>query len=273
MSTNVLSGTQISSQKSVFSVSMPTYSQSEHAWSYIGKIAVLTRSFLNAAAKTESIVHRLGDQFPVFVNQITIRLKLLSLVSIPFSLVDLKGMIEKTGKALYDREWGDGVTTMLSISIVICDIFDSTMTFLNNSLTVLGKIPFQFNAPLDFPLAFYMSGMGICTRSIQIFKTYQVFQKVDEESLKNPVTATVIKQTIGIPQEKDLPQISKVSDLFYRKIKLDFAAIAANSLTITALRMFLLGTYTAFPYLLIASSMSIRLGVIAYQDYMKGIDG
>jgi hypothetical protein len=250
----------------------PSYAQCEHAWSYIGKIAVLTRSLLNAAAKTESIVHRLGDKFPVFVSQITIRLKLLSLVSIPFSLVDLKGMIEKTAKALYDREWSTGTTTMLSISIVVCDIFDSTMTFLNNSLTLLGRVPFQFNAPLDFPLAFYMSGMGICTRSIQIFKTYRVFQKVDEENLKNPDTVTVIKQTVGIPQEKDLPAIDKISDLFYRKIKLDLAGIAANSLTITALRMFVMGTYTAFPFLLIASSMAVRLGVIAYQDYMKAVE-
>lgn len=263
----------ISRQEVVLSISLPSYSQCEHAWSYIGKMAVLTRSLLNAAAKTPSIVHQLGDRFPNCVNQITIRLKLLSLVSIPFSLVDLKGMIEKTGTSLYNREWDSGFTTMLSISIVICDIFDSTMTFLNNSLTVLGKIPFQFNVPLDFPLAFYMSGMGIVTRSIQIFKTYRVFQKVDEESLKNPDTSAVIKQTIGIPQDKDLPALKKVSDLFYRKIKLDFAGITANSLTITGLRLFMLGTYTAFPYLLIASSMSIRLGVIAYQDYMKSIEG
>lgn len=268
MATMVLPNTQIRPQ-----IGCPSYSQCEHAWSYIGKIGVLTRSLLNAAAKTEGIVHRLGDKFPVFVSQITIRLKLLSLVSIPFSLVDLKGMIEKTAKALYDQEWSTGVTTMLSISIVICDIFDSTMTFLNNSLTLLGRIPFQFNAPLDLPLAFYMSGMGICTRSIQIFRTYRIYQKVDEESLKHPETVTTIKQTIGIAPEKGLPKLNKISELFWRKIKTDFAAIAANSLSITALRMFLLGTYTATPFLLIASSMSIRLGVIAYQDYMKAVEG
>lgn len=267
MSTEVMLGTRKSSSESVFTVSMPSYSQCEHAWGYIGKMAILTRSLLNAASKTESIVQRLGDGFPVRVNQITIRMKLLSLVSVPFGLVDLKGMVEKTAKSLQEGEWITGMTTMLSISIVICDLFDSTMTFLNNSLTVLGKTPFQFNAPLDMPLAFYMSGMGIFNRSIQILRTYRVFRKVNEESLKNPDAVKVIKQSIGIPQDKKLPDIKKVTDLFYRKIKLDFAGIVANSLSITALRMFLSGKNTSFGYLLVASSMSTRLGVIIYQDY------
>src|SRR5438132_56509 len=71
----------------------------EHSWSYLGKMALLSRHLLNISIKTchrfTLSCHGLSEK----VTRIITRIKLLSIVGVPFSLVSLQSTAQKIIKS------------------------------------------------------------------------------------------------------------------------------------------------------------------------------
>lgn len=285
------------------------YEKMEHVWSYLGKIIILARHLLNAASKNCYAISLLGKDLPERVKVITTRLKLSSIVGIPFSLVSLKSISEKifNNFLISDRE---GVALgSLSFTIVFIDVIDSLATFVNTILTLSARTPIASLSALGLPFGFAMSGLGSISRTTHIAKACQVYKRVSnirkemlevciEKKLvinKNQVKTTLsfIEKTLKIiPGEVELKlqklydlitidkneiftdqqigEISQILDDIQDKLKKKFIiegfGIFSNTLTISALCLFCLGSLSSIPFLLLASSFFIRISFLIYQD-------
>ena len=175
------SGANLGPQPSSNKFKLLSCSTMEQAWSYIGKIVILARNVLNAAAKH---VSQIGQGFVQNVKNLTVQMKLLSIVSIPFSLYSLITTAQKIFRSFLINDKEGIALATLTFSILAADIFDSVTTFVNSVLTV-ASIPFQVLASASLPVAFAISGLGTIARSIQIAKTYSLYQNIKEEILSN----------------------------------------------------------------------------------------
>jgi hypothetical protein len=137
-----------------------------------------------------------------------------------------------------------------------------------------------------------MSGLGTLSRTIQIVKATQVHIRLNafrKEMLQNPsewksipgipgeierkinvVNSLIIAAKIRTLNDQEILQIlqslNEVQGLLNLKFTLEGVGIFANTLTVWALYLFVLGSVTAVPFLLLASSFLIRIGSLAYQD-------
>ena len=66
-----------------------SYAEWEHLWSYVGKVGLLTRNALNAIARSPYMLFFTGSSSPCKIKSVVTHLKLLSVVNIPFNLVEL----------------------------------------------------------------------------------------------------------------------------------------------------------------------------------------
>ena len=164
---------------------MPSFTQCAHVWSYAGKSFLIARNLLNASARSGRIKALAGKNFSDQVKTITTHMKLLSIVSVPFSLMDLHMSIQKAWKSLKANDKTGLTLNALSSTILVLDILDSMSTFVNAALGVMGR---ELNAPLSalgLPMAFTMLGIGSMTRVIHIFKTKQLNRKMSMGLLAN----------------------------------------------------------------------------------------
>lgn len=146
------------------------YETSDHFWSYAGKMIIITRSLLNAAARNVHIVSRYGKDFPEKVRLITTRMKLFSIVGVGFSLGSLKPIAEKIFSNLLSQNKEGVALNVLSFSITVIDVVDSTSTFVNAALELSGRAAIESLSNLGIPLITAMSLLGITSRIIQIAK-------------------------------------------------------------------------------------------------------
>lgn len=189
---------------------MITYAKSEQIWSYAGKMLSITRSLLTAAAVSTRVVSQLGADFPAKVKNIVTHLKLFSICSVPFNLVDMKTTCEKIGKssAINDKE---GIAMgALSFTVLVTDTFDSITTFVNSVLATLTSCPMQIFSSLGLPAAFVMTSLGSIARTIQIAKASHLYCKINPEiasegkfNTKSELKAS-LKETLGLEGKKKL---------------------------------------------------------------------
>lgn len=279
------------------------YTKSEHGWSYLGKIITLIRHLLNIAGKSCSLISLIGKDLPLKVKVITTRLKLFSVVGIPFSLVSLKNISKKMHKNYLLQDSNGMMLSSLSFAINSLDVLDSSATFVNTTLSILEKAPIQSLAAIGMPFGFAMSGLGLVSRGIQIKKIWQVngsVQKVRKElkacletnvSAKSDIAASLqpnVLQIIPGEIEKKLRKIytlittntnwnddklSQVQQMLddvqaalKKKFVIESLGSSANILIFSALYLFCIGSASSLPFLLLASAFSIRISSLVYQD-------
>lgn len=158
-----------------------SYAECEHFWSYAGKLNLLLRNFLNASARSPMIVFFAGNAFPCTVKSLVTRMKLLSMISVPFSLVDVTSIFKKINNSLLinDKE-GVGLSS-LSLMMTISDAVDSFSTFINSLLIVTKGNPIQIFSLLGLPLGFIIAGTGTVSRTIYIAKALNLYRNIQPE--------------------------------------------------------------------------------------------
>lgn len=150
----------------------------ESAWNYGGKFVMLTRHSLNLSLK---VCHRftLGCRnLDAKVLTVITKLKLFAIVSVPFSLLSIKSLVEKIFKnyALGDKE--GAALTGLSLTVMAMDIVDSITTFVNAISTLATSSSISILSAMGLPLSFAIVGLSSISRIIQLAKTHAIFKKI-----------------------------------------------------------------------------------------------
>jgi hypothetical protein len=216
-----------------------SYATCEHLWSYLGKISLLARSILNAAARSCSIIAMAGSHFPDVVKDITNQLKLLSIVSLPFSVVDIHSAAGKIFAGFLAKDAEGSVLSALSFTIIAADIVDSVATFINAALVLSSANPIALFSAIGLPLGFTMVGLGIISRTIQIAKDSNLYRQAQEKS--------------------DLRELAK-------KMRVNVLGVTANLFMLTAFTIFSMGSVTPLPHVLKGFAYSIRLAALYQKE-------
>lgn len=216
-----------------------SYAQYEHAWSYIGKIAILSRHLMNAAANHRDIVSWACDDFPLRIKHITTQLKLLSVLSVIFSLYEIKQTAERVFKSFLQNDKEGVALGALSLAIVSADTFDSITTFVNSALAIASLPPVESFSAIGLPLAFAIAGMGTLSRAIKIAKAFNLYRNLKPS------------------HERSAQEM---------KMKMEGLGILANAIILSGLVLFSIGAISSIPFLLLALGFMIRISSLVYQD-------
>lgn len=193
---------------------VPAYSKCKHAWSYLGKINIIARQSLTAAAKSAHLIALAGMKFPKILGEVTTRMKLFAVVSIPFSLDDITSTAKKILTSLYVNDKEGIVLSTLSFTVIAADIVDSFTTFFNAAMTLCVGAPLAFFSAMGLPLGFTMAGVGTISRTIQVAKSALLHRAINKEvlsekSLNKESLKAFLEKTLGINEEmKSLLTIS-----------------------------------------------------------------
>lgn len=189
---------------------MISYARCEYLWSYGGKMALITRNLLNAVARSSYTVFIADAELPNKIKNFATRMKLLSIVSVPFGLVDLKTIVYKTFNSLSLSDHEGLAMAALSFTMTAADVFDSVTTFVNSLLVVMARTPIGLFSSLGLPLGYLISGTGTVSRTIQIAKAFSLFRNINSEAIpdiSNRSKADIRKylvEKLGIAREENL---------------------------------------------------------------------
>lgn len=163
-------------KKSFPRIAKKVFDSCEHAWSYLGKMVILTRHSLNITVKTcQSIA--LCCSLNRRIVMAVARLKLFSIVAVPFSVVSVRSAAQNFFKSFHLRDKEGIAIAGLSLALIATDIVDSLATFTNAALAAISKSPIALLSTWGMPMAFALVGMGATSRTIQLVKTYNLFQE------------------------------------------------------------------------------------------------
>lgn len=276
---------------------------SEHVWSYLGKLVILTRHALNITVKTCQRLAMCCSLNRRILNAVT-RLKLFSIVSVPFSIFSVHSTAQKLFKSFHLRDKEGIALTSLSLAIIATDIVDSLATFTNAALTTLSKAPVALFSTLGMPIAYALIGMGSVSRTIQLIKTYSLFKEFQKAgkretleqfleaklgvekqlekkraALLRAAPSDVVKEFEKIAEllkdnrrltEKEasalLKSLDKISLLLKKKMIADAANLMANILSFIGLTLFLFTVPPVTPFIFLAASMLLKISTLAFQD-------
>lgn len=187
-----------------------SYAECEHIWSYGGKLNLLLRNFLNAAARSPMVVFFVGKASSCTMKTLVTRLKLLSIVSVPFSLVDITSISQKMGKSFSINDKEGLLMSSLSLTMTASDALDSFSTFTNSLLTVSSGDPIQLFSLIGLPLGFIIAGTGTVSRTIHVAKGLNLYKNIQPESFlkeKNVDKAILkkeLEEKLGIDEVQKL---------------------------------------------------------------------
>jgi hypothetical protein len=272
-----------------------SYAGFEHAWGYGGKIVLVARHLLNAMARSPVWLAHAGKDFPRKALSTALHLKLFSVLSVPFSLVEASSLAGKLGKSVQTNDLEGVSMNSLSLTTVVSDAVDSMTTFINALLLEIGQRPVQVFAQIALPIGFLMAGSGTIVRMVRIVKASILYHKlcsfkerdpkllhaylkdVEKEALLRIIpkeAVEALEKTFSLLDEQGLegsdPQILELLEFvkthLEKKMRLDGFGIFANAVVLAALSLFTMGTATSLPFLLLAMAFLIRLGVFFYQN-------
>ncbi|MCE2982220.1 MAG: hypothetical protein LW832_01515 [Parachlamydia sp.] len=178
------------------------YAKTEYFWSYLGKIVLLTRHLLNATSRSSRLVPMLGDNFPQKVVKMTTRLKLFSIVGVPFSLVSLKSISEKIFKSYSLNDKEAVALGSLAFTITSIDAFDSTATFANTVLLLSARSPIARLSALGMPCGFAMTGLGIISRIGHIAQSCRIYYSLSD--IRKKMLEAYLEEQLGINERQAL---------------------------------------------------------------------
>ncbi|MCE5316258.1 MAG: hypothetical protein LLG04_02710 [Parachlamydia sp.] len=190
-------------------ISKRVFDGCEHVWSYLGKLFMLTRHALNITVKTCQRVAMCCSLNRRILNAVT-RLKLFSIVSVPFSIFTVHSTGQKLFKSFHLRDKEGVALASLSLALISTDIVDSLATFTNAALATLSKAPVALFSTIGMPIAYALIGMGSASRTIQLVKTYCLFKKFQGQVLtqnmgKRRALEQFLEAKLGVtPEEKQL---------------------------------------------------------------------
>ena len=273
-----------------------SYGECAHFWSYGGKVVLFFRNFLNTLARSSFVIFLAGRSYPCKIQKIVTHLKLFSIVGIPFSLVDVNSIAKKLFNSLLAGDKEALTTDVLSLALTVADTIDSTSTFLNSLLTVIGSHPIKAFSAIGLPLGFMMAGTGTISRTIQIARSLDLYKKMQPEIFKKSIHERFLQGKIpkdaqgafekilmvlkkspdGSFSEIDLAEISHNLNIIQahleKKIKVDGIGVIANLTIIFALVLFSIGATNAYPFLLMTTAFAMRLMSLCYQDQKLQLD-
>lgn len=183
-----------------------SYSNCEYLWSYFGKITLLTRNLLNAVARSAYVIANTGNDFPQSLKNFTTRMRLLSIVSVPFGIKDLNTTVRKIFNSLVLRDSEGIALSTLSFTIIAADVIDSFQTFINTSLTLTFVNPNLIFTSLGLPLGYTMASLGVISRTIQVAKAANLYRNINkkidsEKDLNKKLLLQFLEETLGISEE------------------------------------------------------------------------
>lgn len=206
------------------------YDTCEHAWSYLGKIAVITRNFLNGVAKSCYLFVTTCKDLSERLQDITKHMKFLSIVGVFFSIFDLIATSQKLVKNVLFNDKEGVALSAISFTIIASDIMDSITTFVNTTLAVAGAKTIEVFSAVSLPLGFIMVGFGTISRTVHIAKSAHLYRKIRQEinshdNLDRSSLKAFLEKTLGIDEElKSLlkipsDQLTKVQRKKIEKLK------------------------------------------------------
>ena len=267
----------------------------ERPWSYLGKVAILARHMMNAFAKEHPQV-----------KAIVTPMKLLSIVSVPFTLLNIKSVAKGLFKSIQLGDAEGAYMSTLSLTIMAADIIDSAATFTNTTLTLASQRTIQILSTIGLPLAASITTLGTVSRTIKITKSFFLYLEIANlnspeevkrfldkrfQSAHDIGRANAKKQNellraapqealaelrklyslLKKPEERCMPEITKsidrVQDILIKKMQIELLGILANIVVMSALTLFALATGGSLPFFLLATGFSIRIAAQFYQDY------
>jgi len=187
-----------------------SFGEFERFWSYGGKLSMLTRNLLNAMIRTPYIVCLAGVNSADSMKSTVIHMKLLSIVSVPFSLVDMKALIKKISNSFMINDQEGAALSSLSFAITAGDAVDSVSTFVNSVLTVSARASIGILSAIALPLGLSISVTGTFSRTIQIVKTFSLYQRIhisnfSEDKYRNKALFKQgLEEGLGISEEQRL---------------------------------------------------------------------
>lgn len=191
-----------------------------HSWSYLGKIALLARQLLNAAAnntvflckasKNLQFTCETAKKLPGHIKNVTTHMKLLSVVGFIFGVFDLKAANQKLLNNVFYKDKEGIALSAISVTIMAADVLDSITTFVNTTLTLRSMKTVGAFSALGLPLGYIMSGLGIVSRTVQIAKSCQLYHKIQsgvafDKSFNREWLKTFLEKEWGL--EGDLKEL------------------------------------------------------------------
>lgn len=292
------------------------YDKVDQVWSYLGKTTLLTRQVLNATLRTcylVSLCCRTKEQ----IQRVIARLKLFSIVGVPFTVSSIQATAEKVFKGYHNRDREGVLLGSLSLVIMSTDFVDSLATFTNAVLALFEKPPVKLLSDLGMPIAFGLTTLGGFSRTMQLLNTHRLYRELHgiqggrnglTENLKSYLNeklgvtelesktevqkllarkrASLLRQAPAsavkeldmlaaklsdpqskLTQEEIKDSLNKVASSLKKKMIVDAGNLFASMLTFVALCLFFTAAPAVMPFLLLATSYSLRLGFLAYQDF------
>ncbi|MBM3191124.1 MAG: hypothetical protein FJZ63_00525 [Chlamydiae bacterium] len=235
---------------------------------------------MNVIARTPFVLARSSSYFPKHLKDAALRLKLLSILSVPFAFVDLKKAKEKILANVQAKD-AEGVSlSLLSFSLLALDAVDSSMTFVNTSLSLLQSSSLAIFNALVLPFGFALSSLGILSRSLQLIKTHRLYRSIlcknmkswegtSERVLLRAAPAETLPALLRVCQQR-LPLTTDLQNCLLSclktKMALDVTHLFSNTLSFGAVALFAAGSSSGVPFLLLALCASLKLLASLYQD-------
>lgn len=152
----------------------PSYRQCENVWKYGGKISLFARNLLNSIARSSYAVN------PSSLKNVATHLKLLSIVSIPFSFVDLHALKLKIQQSLFKKDPQEFSLLLLSFTLTAADLLDSASTFTNTALILSSQRSMKLLSSMSLMFGFFLTGGGTIYRTFQIASALSLHHKVKD---------------------------------------------------------------------------------------------
>lgn len=266
--------------------SFPSFKQCEHAWSYLGKIVIMSRNILNASSRNLRIVSYAGQNFPQRIKQITNHMKLCAFVSVFFGLFDLQATASKVLKSIQIKDREGIAINILTTALIAVDIFETSLTFLNSALSIFSKD--QVLSNIGLPLGLSIAAMATANRIIHLSKVVNLYlsiqrnkqnlepflkekfaSEIEKASLLRASNFEVLNELQAILNDKTYGTdeiLNRVENLLKKKIHVELIGLASFLIMGFALTLMRAGNSGAKPFLLLALSFKLRIGSLLYQE-------
>jgi hypothetical protein len=185
----------------------------KHFWGYTGKSLLATRFYLNALARNTFIIDLTPTSTPEALKSTATHLKLFSIIGVPYKLSDICALSGSFLKSIAINDDEGIKMTILTMTLLLADLFDSVQSYINAVLALTLQNPFEFLPSLALPAGLTMSCAGSALRTIKIVKAYNLHESLQGNIIpQNASKAALIEylnKQLGINEvEADIKNIS-----------------------------------------------------------------
>lgn len=275
------------------------YKRFEKTWSYAGKVLLLARHIFNTVLNSCRWIALSCEARKGFQNA-ALRLKIFSIVSVPLNMTAMPAMYRKVMKNVH-WDYPKGVAlSSLSAVLLAADTFDSLTTFVNATLQITSRPTIGWMSSLGMPLAYSIVGIGTIVRIVKIrdvsglLGEMELCKKLSREELKEALTNLLQRKVVleemraamleqrgnakvvrliealeGLlaTDEADIAQILReIVEVLKRERGIQTGYLVSNLISAGALSTFSLPGVPFVPFILLAISMTMRIGLQVYQD-------